>query len=136
MDPAFVSYATADRAELERERALLPALAAVQTRAAANAGAARIAERFDMTRIYLFGSLARSAFRAESDIDLAVEGLAPGQLVDALGAAEHGCPFRVHVLPLEPARPELAAMIRAEEVVLWPRVQMQQQDCEPSFKAS
>jgi predicted nucleotidyltransferase len=76
MDPAFASYVAAHRAELERERESLPALAA-QALAAAKAAAARIAERLDVTRIYLFGSLARGGFRPDSDIDLAVEGLAP-----------------------------------------------------------
>jgi uncharacterized protein len=120
-DPSeFAGYVAEHRARLERERLALPALLE-QARRAARDAAVRIAGRTHATRILLFGSLARGTFGPRSDIDLAVEGLVPGQLVEALAAAETGCPFPVDVLPLDAARPDVADTIRAEAEVLWPR---------------
>ena len=70
------------RARREAERR-----AAEERAATANVVARRCAEhlrgRFGVTRVILFGSLARGEFHSTSDIDLAVEGLPPDQLFRA-----------------------------------------------------
>jgi len=116
----FSEYVAAHRAERARAEAALPALRA-RARAEATLAAARIGERVGADRVLLFGSLVRGSFGPGSDIDLAVEGLAPGRLVDAMAAAEDGCPFQIDVLPLHAARPELARRILEEGTVLWSR---------------
>jgi predicted nucleotidyltransferase len=57
---------------------------AVQARAAAARAADLLVDRYGVRRVLLFGSLARGEFREESDIDLAVEGLAKGAYLEAL----------------------------------------------------
>ncbi len=61
---------------------------------AARAAADRLVSRLEVTGVILFGSLARDVFTTHSDIDLAVEGLRPGMLVDAQAVAEDNCPFK------------------------------------------
>jgi predicted nucleotidyltransferase len=117
---SFSEYAAWHRAQREREQLALPALQA-RARQAAHDAAARIGTRVGARRVLLFGSLARGSFGLGSDIDLAVEGLAAGRLVDALAAAEDGCPFRVDVVPLESTRPEMTRRIASEGTALWPR---------------
>ena len=69
----------------------------------------------------LFGSLARGAFRQGSDIDLGVEGLPEGRVLDAHAVASSGCEFDVNVVPLELAQPYIAEAVARDGVVLWPR---------------
>ncbi|MBI4704033.1 MAG: nucleotidyltransferase domain-containing protein, partial [Deltaproteobacteria bacterium] len=64
--------------------------------------------------------LVRGTFHERSDIDLAVEGLPPGGLLDALAAAD-GSAFRFDVIPLEIAPPYIREAAEKEGVVLWPR---------------
>jgi predicted nucleotidyltransferase len=116
----FSKYLAAHARLRERERLALPARASRARRAALEA-AQRIGVRTSASRVLLFGSLARGSFGSHSDIDLAVEGLRPGELVDALAAAESGCPFRVDVLPLDSARPAVVDAIRKDGEVLWVR---------------
>ena len=55
----------------------------------AHQAAQLLKERFGATRVILFGSLAHGAwFHAGSDIDLAVEGIVPGNYFSAWGALE------------------------------------------------
>ncbi|MFQ3631065.1 nucleotidyltransferase family protein [Roseiflexus sp.] len=49
--------------------------------------AVMLRETFGATRVILFGSLATERFSARSDIDLAVEGLAPADYFPALAEA-------------------------------------------------
>jgi len=107
-----------ERRLLEQQRAVKSAELAWQ---AAREAADRLVARLGVSRVLLFGSLARDAFTAHSDIDLAVEGLTAGMLVDAQAIAEDNCPFSIDVLPLDAARPDVANTIRREGVVLWPR---------------
>jgi len=46
--------------------------------------ASLLVDQYDVQRIILFGSLTRDRFVAESDIDLAVEGLAPAKYFEVL----------------------------------------------------
>src|SRR5690242_3177633 len=49
--------------------------------------ARRLRARFGVRRLILFGSLAWGAFHANSDVDLAVEGLAPEDVGEAMADA-------------------------------------------------
>jgi predicted nucleotidyltransferase len=116
----FEQFVAAHRERRERDQQLAAELALHARQAAQNVADSLVA-RFGVTRVLLMGSLARGAFTLRSDIDLAVEGLAPGLLVDALAVAEQGCPFPIDVVPLDAVRPEMAESIRREGIALWPR---------------
>lgn len=88
--------ARADRAAA-RARAHLPDLVHILT------------ARHAATRVILFGSLARGGFRDDSDIDIAVEGVAPGRFFHALADVNHDAPTWVDLKPLE----DLDARFRA-----------------------
>ncbi|MCK6561222.1 nucleotidyltransferase domain-containing protein [candidate division KSB1 bacterium] len=76
------------RAELARELAL--------------GCAQKLADEFGATRVYLCGSLAEGRFRLTSDIDLAVEGLAPEKFFKASAAiARFARDFDVDLIPFE-----------------------------------
>ncbi|MEZ4583978.1 MAG: nucleotidyltransferase domain-containing protein [Caldilineaceae bacterium] len=62
-------------------------------------------ERFSATRVILFGSLARGRFRLDSDIDLAVAGLAKGDLFRAMAGALEFTNRWVDIKPLEEVDP-------------------------------
>lgn len=79
-----------------------------------------LAERYGVTRVLLFGSLvSHRRFRPESDIDLAVEGLAPERFftADAELAGEISFPIDLKVLSDFPS--ESRARIEREGVVLY-----------------
>ncbi|HIE25798.1 TPA: hypothetical protein EYP66_00755 [Candidatus Poribacteria bacterium] len=74
-------------------------------------------EKFDARGAYLFGSLrGDSPFNERSDIDIAVEGLAPGRYIDALVTLYELLPegMELDLVPLESATPELAALAKGE----------------------
>jgi uncharacterized protein len=60
-----------------------------------------LVQKYGVRRIILFGSLARGRFDAESDIDLAVEGLAKEDYFTALAAASDLADRWVDLKPLE-----------------------------------
>jgi predicted nucleotidyltransferase len=73
--------------------------------------------RFGARRVILFGSLiGQGPWHDRSDIDLAVEGLAPTDYFRALSACWELLPQGIHLdlVPLEDARPELRARILGE----------------------
>lgn len=84
------------RAERHRRRE------AEQLRAKAVELAQLLGKQFGVRRVYLFGSLARGDLREGSDIDLAVEGLAPRAYFRAL-AMLHEASRGLHIdlIPLE-----------------------------------
>jgi len=74
-------------------------------------------EKFDARETYLFGSLrGDSPWHERSDVDIAVEGLAPGRYIDALVALYELLPegMELDLVPLERAIPELAALAKGE----------------------
>lgn len=77
-------------------------------------------DEFGVTRVVLFGSLAHDAwFHARSDIDLAVEGLAPELFWRAWVAIEKLDPaIEVDLVPFEDAKPSLLAVLEKEGVPL------------------
>jgi predicted nucleotidyltransferase len=86
---------------------------ALRARRAAEHLAAVLRDRFGARRVLLVGSLAHGTFRAGSDIDLAVEGLAPALLFRAGAVLEREADgFAVDLVPLEDA--DLGYRVEAE----------------------
>jgi predicted nucleotidyltransferase len=74
-------------------------------------------ERFGARRVILFGSLAGQApWHAQSDVDLAVEGLAPTAFFDAYSACRDLLPqgAELDLVSLEKVSPEMRARILGE----------------------
>lgn len=86
----------------------------------ARAGAKILAERFGATRVILFGSVARGAVHADSDIDLAVWGVLPTAQWDAGLAAEDAAGARVDLVRMESAPEAMRERVRADGVELVP----------------
>jgi predicted nucleotidyltransferase len=82
--------------------------------------AARIlAERYSVTRVTLFGSLAwPRAFRSDSDIDLAVEGLAPEHFFRADAELAREIAFPIDLKLLSDCPPGLRERIELEGIAL------------------
>ena len=78
----------ADREELEKTRQ--------EGLAQAAKAAAAMRERWPQIRaVHLFGSVLDDRFRSHSDLDLLVDGLPPGSLLDAIAIAEDAGPLPV-----------------------------------------
>ena len=74
-------------------------------------------EKFGVRKVYVFGSLAgQSPWHSRSDIDLAVEGLAPSQYISALTELYELLPpgLDLDLITLETAPPELVARAKQE----------------------
>ncbi|MCZ6679853.1 MAG: nucleotidyltransferase domain-containing protein [Candidatus Poribacteria bacterium] len=74
-------------------------------------------EQFGARDAFIFGSLrGDSPWNARSDVDIAVEGLPPGQYIEALTALYELLPpeIEIDLVPLEHAVPELVALARGE----------------------
>ncbi|MFQ6100788.1 MAG: nucleotidyltransferase family protein [Anaerolineae bacterium] len=85
--------------------------------ASAQACAKLLKRRFGARQVILFGSLAgQGPWHDRSDIDLAVEGLAPADYFRALSACWELLPqgINLDLVPMEDARPELRAHILGE----------------------
>ncbi|MHB0878374.1 MAG: nucleotidyltransferase family protein [Anaerolineae bacterium] len=105
------------QAEVEQRTAL--------AREAAGRCAAYLAERWGVSRVYLFGSLAGwGKPHAHSDVDLAAEGLPPGGeyfriLADLWEYLPEG--VELDLVPLEEAHPGLRERILSEGELLYER---------------
>lgn len=77
-------------------------------------------ERFGASRVVLFGSVAHGqGFHAESDIDLAVEGIAMADFWRAWAALDAVDPsFEINLIAIDEAKPSLRAVIETEGVDL------------------
>jgi len=73
-----------------------------------------LTREFGARKVILFGSLVRGDARPDSDIDLAVEGLAPAETFRALARAAEVAGRHVDLVPLEGTRPEVLAIIERE----------------------
>jgi len=82
----------------------------------ARAAAAVLRTDFGATRVFAFGSLVRGGMHEDSDVDLAVEGLAPGRYFEALGQvlSLRGPP--VSLAPLESCRSHIREAVLREGV--------------------
>jgi predicted nucleotidyltransferase len=84
---------------------------------AAKACMCLLRERFGVRRVVLFGSLAgQGTWHTQSDVDLAVEGLAPSEFFHAYSACRDLLPrgTELDLVPLERASPEMRARILEE----------------------
>lgn len=84
---------------------------------AAEACARLLKDRFGARRVILFGSVAgQGPWHERSDIDLAVEGLAPDEFFAAYSACRDALPpdLELDLVPLEKAYPEMRARILGE----------------------
>ncbi len=72
-------------------------------------------QTFGATQVILFGSLLDpQRFHLSSDIDLAVEGLAPLDYFTAVAQLQDLSPFKIDLVRLERCKPSLKAAILAE----------------------
>lgn len=94
-----------------------------QAQLAAAACAQLLKERYGVRQVHLFGSLAgQSPWHSRSDIDLAVEGLAPERYVRALSELWALLPtgLELDLVTLEDASPEMRARIGSAGINLIP----------------
>lgn len=108
--PSSESYVAYWRRRQAHGRALSLRLAG-QARADAARIAALLRRDFGVTRVVLFGSLASGRFRPDSDIDLAVEGLAAASFFRALAQASRLSLFPLDLKPLEDLAPHFKARV-------------------------
>ncbi|MCP4166459.1 MAG: nucleotidyltransferase domain-containing protein [Chloroflexi bacterium] len=94
------------------QRALSQQLAQ-QAREEALQIAAMLRQRYRATRVILFGSLAQGRFTPGSDIDLAIEGLAPADFFPALAQANEFSNSWVDLKPLEDLEPHFRTRVLA-----------------------
>ena len=87
---------------------------------AARAAAAVLRKRFPITRVRAFGSVLNpESFHLHSDIDLAVEGIDPMQLLKAWSAASAVAPeFDFDLVTQEECRPVVWAAVEKEGIDL------------------
>ncbi len=85
---------------------------------AARRAAGLLAERYGVRKVILFGSLAWRRPRLASDIDLAVEGLAPERFFRADAELAREIPIPVDLKLLGECPPMLRRRIETEGVVL------------------
>jgi predicted nucleotidyltransferase len=78
-----------------------------------------LAEDFGVTRVLLFGSLARGAAGPESDVDLLVEGLPLERLIEATVRADRLlAEASADLVPADRVRPEVLTRALAEGTLL------------------
>lgn len=105
---------------------------AARARKAAEECAQWLANRYDVRRVWLFGSLAQSQpAHARTDIDLAVEGLAPVDYFAALAGlyslVEPG--VEIDLVPIETAQSAMREHIFREGLILYATKQSTGPDC-------
>ncbi|MEX2356284.1 MAG: nucleotidyltransferase domain-containing protein [Thermaerobacterales bacterium] len=88
---------------------------------AARRMAAALEQRFQPQRIILFGSLATGDISRGSDVDLAIEGLAPEDYWSAWVLADQTGRVPFDLIRLETASPSLRSWILSTGVVLFDR---------------
>jgi predicted nucleotidyltransferase len=94
---------------------------AQQARADCEAIANTLAHQFGATQVILFGSLARGRFHSESDIDIAVAGLAKADFFPALAAVNRLTQRWVDLKPLEDLEPYFYQRVMDTGEVLYAR---------------
>jgi len=79
-----------------------------------------LAQEFGVTRVFLFGSLAREGdFHPRSDLDLAVEGLAERQYLAAMERLEQEAGMHVDLIDLSEANDRVLRSIGKEGRLLY-----------------
>lgn len=79
----------------------------------------RLAKRYAIERVYLFGSLAEGLFLKGSDIDLAIEGLDFHDYLKALAEYRYLGKIHLDILHLDFCKPHLKETILKEGKVLY-----------------
>lgn len=77
-----------------------------------------LVERFGARRVVLFGSLLSGRLHERSDIDIAVEGLAPERYWEALWRCSEALGHDVDLVPIEGASPALRETVEVDGEVL------------------
>jgi uncharacterized protein len=95
--------------EHERRQRLQAALPAVVQ---------RLVSEFGVTKVVLFGSLARGEAGLESDVDLLAEGLPAARLFEAMAMLSRELDADVDLVPSEAARPSVLERAISEGQVL------------------
>jgi len=89
-------------------------------RKAASECAKILEEEFGVSRVYLFGSLARKGFfDKRSDIDLMVEGLDPRDYFRALGELAERVGYEVNLVPSEDCSLRFRKNVQKEGILLY-----------------
>jgi predicted nucleotidyltransferase len=117
----YKTYTEAWRQRRRAEREALPVLRQQLLESAQNC-AQWLADKYAVRAVYLFGSVAwPERFHADSDLDLAVEGLPDEKYLRALAELWRLLPAgrELNLVPLEAAFPELAERVRREGMVLY-----------------
>ncbi len=80
-----------------------------------------LSDNYGAERVILFGSLAREEFRINSDIDLAVSGMAGENYFKALGHLLMESPYSCDLVTIEDAPDLLKQRIEEDGVILYDR---------------
>ena len=101
----------ADREQLEKRRQ--------EGLAQATKAAAAMREKWPQIRaVYVFGSVLDERFRSHSDLDLLVDGLPPGSLLDAIAIAEDAGPLPVDLKRQEDLSEDLVQRLLRKSLTL------------------
>ena len=115
----FEKYLTGQLKQIAREEEELQVIVG-QAKEKAGRIADLLVEKYDVSRVWLFGSLLHGNFHFHSDIDLAVEGIPEENYLKAYGIVEDvAAPLRVDLVLLENALPSLRECILKEGKLLY-----------------
>lgn len=73
-------------------------------------------QQFGATGIFVYGSLMKERFSAESDIDIAVTGLAKERFFEAIAVVNDGCDRWVDLKPIESLEPYFWQRIQSQGI--------------------
>lgn len=73
-------------------------------------------QEFGATRILVFGSLVKDRFSLDSDIDMAVAGVAKERFFEAVAAVNEGCDRWVDLKPIESLEPYFWQRIQSQGI--------------------
>ncbi len=76
-------------------------------------------ENYGVQRVVVFGSLVKGRFTAESDIDLAVAGLAPTDFFTAYAEVNRLSQFKVDLKPLESLHPHFRQRVLTQGEIIY-----------------
>lgn len=128
-EKSYSETRSAWRAREERRLRHLQQLAE-EAKREASALANLLANEYGAKRVILFGSLARGdPQREDFDIDLAVEGIAPGRRFEAGGTLRLEASRRVHLVDLADVKGRMRDMIYTQGTVLYERERHRPADC-------
>lgn len=71
---------------------------------------------FGATGIFVYGSLVKDQFSAESDIDIAVTGIAKDRFFEAIAVVNDGCDRWVDLKPIESLEPYFWQRIQSQGI--------------------